>query len=31
MVVVDVGGEALVIHAMPLRCSTAEERFEDER
>ena len=31
LVVVDVGGEELVIHAMPLRRSTAEELFGDER
>ena len=30
LVVVDVGGEELVIHAMPLRRSTAEELFGDE-
>ena len=31
LVIVDVGGEELVIHAMPLRHSTAEELFGDER
>ena len=31
LVVVDMGGEELVIHAMPLRRSTAEELFGDER
>ena len=31
LVVLDVGGEELVIHAMPLRLSTAQELFGDER
>ena len=31
LVVADVVGEELVIHAMPLRRSTAEELFGDER
>ena len=30
LVVVDVGGDELVIHAMPLRRSTAQELFGDE-
>lgn len=31
LVVLDVGGDELVIHAMPLRPSTAQELFGDER
>ncbi len=31
LVVLDVGGEELVIHAMSLRRSTAQELFGDER
>jgi hypothetical protein len=30
VVVVDVGGDELVIHAMPIRRSTAQELFGDE-